>query len=261
VSRPRLAPYPLTLLVATLPGCLALGCTDVGSRQWFDHPSPVPFTVVGADPASDAVGVALDQPIDVYVSDLPDPDSATRDTFILRSGTTQFTGGFRVDLVDRRLRYLPARTLQPHLELRVFVGRHLQALDGREIGQDLEWGFVTGTTLGGEHQPAPPLALDEVAPTLAARCAAACHEGAAAFRGLDLSTADAAYAGLVGRTSEERPEMSRVSAGDHARSYLVRKLLGAPAIVGDVMPPPPDEPLDAATLRRLADWIDDGAQR
>lgn len=261
MSRPRLAPFPLTLLVATLPGCLALGCTDVGSRPWFDHPTQAPFTVVGADPASDAVGVALDQPVDVYLSDLPDPDSPSRDTFLLRSGTTQFTGGFRVDLVDRRIRYLPARTLQPHLEMRVFVSRHLRSLDGRELGQDLEWGFMTGATVGGEHRPAPLVTLDEVAPTLQARCAASCHEGAAAFRGLDLATADAAYAGLVGRPSRERPELSLVAGGDHARSYLVRKLLGAPAIVGDPMPPPPDEPLDAASLRRLADWIDDGAQR
>jgi hypothetical protein len=242
-------------------GCHALGCTDVGSRPWFEHPTPAPFTVVAADPADGTTAVALDQPIDVYLSDLPDPDSATRDTFILRSGTTQFTGGFRVDLIDRRLRYLPARSLQSHLEMRVFVGRHLRALDGREIGEDLEWGFMTGTALGGEHQPAPPVSFDDVAPTLAARCTAACHEGAAAFRGLDLSTADAAYAGLVGRTSVERPELSRVAAGDHSRSYLVRKLLGAPATVGDVMPPPPAEPLDGATLRRLADWIDDGARR
>ncbi|MBI5479890.1 MAG: hypothetical protein HY906_13580 [Deltaproteobacteria bacterium] len=261
MSRPRLAQLPLTRLLLTSLGGLALGCTEVGSRPWFDHPSPVPFTVVAVDPADGAIAVALDQPIDVYLSDLPDPDSATRDTFILGSGSTQFTGGFRVDLIDRRLRYLPARTLQPHLGMRVFVGRHLRALDGREIGEDLEWGFMTGATLGGEHRPAPPMSLDEVGPTLAARCATACHEGAAAFRGLDLSATDTAFAGLVGRASVERPEMSLVSAGDHARSYLVRKLLGAPAIVGDVMPPPPDEPLDAATLRRLADWIDDGAQR
>jgi hypothetical protein len=261
VSRPRLAPLPFALLLATLLGCAVPGCTDVGSRPWFEHPSLVPFTLVAADPSDGAVGVALDQPIDVYFSDLPDPDSATRDTFVLRSGTTEFTGGFRVDLIDCRLRYVAARTLQPHLEMRVFVGRHLRTLDGREIGKDHEWGFMTGTTLGGEHRPAPPVALDDVAPTLAARCAAGCHEGADAFRGLDLGTADAAHAVLVGRASVERPELSLVAAGDHARSYLMRKLLGVPAIVGDTMPPAPEDPLDAATLRRLADWIDDGAQR
>ena len=256
MSRPRFALILPTLLLATSPAC-----TEVGSRPWFEHPSSAPFTLMAVDPTAGALDVPLDQAIDVYFSDLPDPDSLSRSTFILRSGTTQFTGGFRVDLLERRLRYLPARTLQPHLEMRVFVGKHLRSLDGRELGADQEWGFVTGTGTGGEAQPSPTVTLDEVAPSLQVRCAATCHEGANAYRGLDLSSADAAYAGLVGRASQERPGMLLVAAGDHARSYLVRKLLQAPAIVGDAMPPPPEEPLDAATLRRLADWIDDGAKR
>ena len=113
MSRPR-PPQPL-LLCSTLLACLAPGCTDTGSTPWFDHPSPAPFFVVGVNPADGAVAVPLDQPVDIYFSDLPDPDSASRSTFILRSGTTQFTGGFRFDLLERRLRYLPARTLQPRL--------------------------------------------------------------------------------------------------------------------------------------------------
>jgi hypothetical protein len=257
VSRTRPSRPPLPLLAATLLGSLALCCTDTGSTPSFDHPSPAPFFVVGADPADDATAVALDQPIDIYLSDLPDPESVSRDTFILRSGTTQYTGSFQVDLVDRRLRYRPARAIQPHLKMRVIVSQHLRTLDGRELGQDVEWGFTTGTTLRGD-QPRPPVAFDEVAPALAARCAG-CHEGAAAFRGLALVPADTAFAGLVGRAAVERPEMLRVAAGDQARSYLVRKLLGAPGIVGDRMPP--DAPLDAATLRRVVDWIDEGARR
>jgi hypothetical protein len=259
VSRPRRTPSPLLLLPATLLGCLPFSCTDTGSEQWFDHPSLAPFTVVAAAPTADATGVPLDQPVDVYFSDLLDPDSATRDNFILRSGTTQFTGGFQVDLIDRRLRYRPARLLQPHLEMRVLVGQHLRTLDGRELGADLEYGFATGTALGGDEPPQPVL-LDEVAPLLATRCAG-CHEGAGAYRGLVLVDADAAFAGLVGRASVERPEMLLVAAGDHARSYLVRKLLDAPGIVGDRMPPPDAAPLDAVALRRLADWIDEGAAR
>jgi hypothetical protein len=254
VSRPPLAFFPPLLLFAA-----TLSCTEVESEAWFDHPTPAPFTVVAVAPADGDVGVALDQPIDIYLSDLPDPESASRATFILRSGAVQYTGGFRVDLLERRLRYFPAHTLPPHLGMRVFVGRHLRALDGREVGTDLEWGFLTGGSVGGEPPAAPPVPFAQVAPVLDTRCASGCHEGAAAYRGLDLSGADAAYAGLVGQASVERPELSRVAAGDHARSYLVRKLLDAPGIIGDRMPPPPLDPLDARTLRRVADWIDQGA--
>jgi len=259
VSRPRRSPSPLPLLPATLLGCLALACTSTGSEPWFEHPSQAPFTIVAADPADASVGAALDQPVDVYFSDLLDPDSVTRDNFVLSSGTTEFTGGFQVDLVDRRLRYRPARLLQPHLEMHVLVGQHLRTLDGRELGQDVIYVFTTGTTLGGD-QPPPPVVFDDVAPTLATACAS-CHEGAGASRGLVLADADAAYAALVGKPSVERPETFLVAGGDSARSYLVRKLLGAPGIVGDRMPPPDAAPLDAATLRRIADWIDDGASR
>lgn len=258
MSRPRHAPRLLPFL-ALLLGSFALSCTDPGATPWFDHPSQAPFTIVQAVPAAGAAAVALDQPVDIYLSDLPDPDSVSTDTFILRSSGTQFTGGFQVDLIDRRLRYLPARTLQPHLTLRVLVGQHLRTLDGRELGRDVEWGFTTGTALGGQAVT-PPVVFDDVAPTLATRCSG-CHEGAGAIRGLDLASADAAHDGLVGRASVERPELLRAAAGDHARSYLVRKLLGAPGIVGDRMPPPPEPPLDAPTLRRVATWIDQGAKR
>jgi len=50
----------------------------------------------------------------------------------------------------------------------------------------------------------------------------------------------------------------RVFVGDHARSYLMFKLLGVGGYVG--FPMPPDRPaLRRADLRRVVTWIDGGA--
>jgi hypothetical protein len=232
-------------------------CTDLGSTELFRHPVPQPFTITSQEPAPDATDVPLDAPVSFTVSDLPDPDSVDRLTFALTSGGLLFTGGFRVDLIDRRISYIPARELPPHLLLRVNVGTGVTSLDGRPLEPAAEWSFTTGTTMGGAPSPPPLVSLAEVQPLLTARCAG-CHAGGGALLGLDLGTAQASHDSLVGRPSEERPLLYRVAAGDSSRSYLLRKLLGAPTIVGDPMPPA--DALTTDELRRIAAWIDGGAR-
>jgi hypothetical protein len=74
--------------------------------------------------------------------------------------------------------------------------------------------------------------------------------------GLDLSSPE-----MVRRTLRGVPGstgMVKVRPGDHARSYLMLKLLGEGGHLGPPMPP--DEPrLSRIDLRRVADWIDAGA--
>jgi hypothetical protein len=250
VSRP---PFAAALALAAL-----LGCTDLGTKDRFHHPVPAPFTLAGGDPAPDQTGVPVDQTVDVLVSDLPDPDSVDRESYSITSGPLLFTGGYHVDLIDRRISFIPARAFPPHLGMRVHVTQKLRSLDGRTLAAPADYGFMTGESAGGAPPPVPAVTAVDLEPLFDGRCAGACHAGPGAILGVDLGSAQAARATLVAQPSIERPAIQRVAAGDHARSYLVRKLLGASTVVGDRMPP--DAPLDAAELRRIADWIDGGAQ-
>jgi len=245
--------FSCLLVLVTL---VASACAEEGSRPWFRPPVRAPFTVVATYPEDGAQEVLRDAPLDIFFSEMPDPDSLGRAVFTLRSGNVHFTGGFTVDLMERRVRYIPARALPPHLEMHAVLLGTIRALDGRELGQDIEWHFVTGDQLS-EPQPAPaPVTLSEIGPVLAAQCAS-CHAGSWAYRGLDLSSPEVAYQSLVAKRSAERPELFLVAPSDNSRSYLVRKLLAAPRIVGDPMPP--EAPLDAEALRRIVRWVDDGA--
>ena len=246
-------PVLLALVLAALPGC-----TDLGSKDLFHHPGAVPFTLAGGDPAPDQSAVPVDQPVDVLLSDLPDPESVDRESFFITSGPLLFTGGYHVDLIDRRLRFIPAREFPQHLGMRVHVTQKLRSLDGRALEDPASYGFMTGESPGGAPPPLPSITAIDLEPMFRDRCGGACHAGPGAILGVDLGTADALRESLVAEPSTQRPLLQRVAAGDHARSYLVRKLLGAPTIVGELMPP--DAPLDAAELRQIADWIDGGAQ-
>ncbi len=66
------------------------------------------------------------------------------------------------------------------------------------------------------------------------RCAG-CHTGVGATLPgvLNLTNAAASHAALVGVASREVPTLHRVTAGNPNDSYLIRKLEGGPAIVGE----------------------------
>jgi hypothetical protein len=92
-----------------------------------------------------------------------------------------------------------------------------------------------------------------------ARLCTACHAGASAARGLDLSPA-AAYDELVRVPSEERSALARVEPGAPERSYLVIKLAGGREMSGRRMPRnQPARPDDE--IERVRTWIAEGAQR
>ena len=59
-------------------------------------------------------------------------------------------------------------------------------------------------------------------------------------------------------TSDERPLLKRVAPGDPDNSYIVRKLEGGPDIDG-VQMPFGGTPPDAATIKKVRDWISAGA--
>ena len=85
-----------------------------------------------------------------------------------------------------------------------------------------------------------------------------CHAGAGAPEGLQLD-AQHSYALLVGVPSAESPAVLRVKPGDPDSSDIVRKLEGAPGIVGARMPYGGPY-LSQSTIDVIRQWITDGAQ-
>lgn len=88
----------------------------------------------------------------------------------------------------------------------------------------------------------------------------ACHTGPqsnALPGGMDLTSAAASFANIVGIASEQVPTLNRVEPGDPDNSYLIQKLEGT-AAVGAQMPFA-QPPLDATTIASIRQWIADGA--
>jgi hypothetical protein len=84
-----------------------------------------------------------------------------------------------------------------------------------------------------------------------------CHNpGGSVFNGLDL-TGDP-YSRLVGAASRQKPDTTRVVAGDPDNSYLIHKLEGRQGIVG-VQMPRVGAPLTQGQIAIIRRWIAEGA--
>jgi methionine-rich copper-binding protein CopC len=86
-----------------------------------------------------------------------------------------------------------------------------------------------------------------------------CHIGAGAPEGLQLDAAHS-YAALVGVQSAEQGAVLRVSPGDPANSYIIRKLEGVAGISGGQMPLGGPY-LPQSTIDVISQWITNGAQK
>src|SRR5688572_4445964 len=114
-------------------------------------------------------------------------------------------------------------------------------------------GFVGSGGASGPLQPN----FDSIQANIFEPLCEHCHSGANAPAGLRLDAANS-YALLVGIASVERPNLSRVAAGDPNNSYLIQKLEGTAAI-GERMPAGlPAVP--QADIDMIRQWITDGAQ-
>jgi Bacterial Ig-like domain len=86
----------------------------------------------------------------------------------------------------------------------------------------------------------------------------ACHTGPRSNllpSGLDLTSATASAASLVGVASVEQPALNRVAPNDASNSYLIQKLEGT---AGTQMPLF-GQPLSQATINQIRAWINNGA--
>ena len=135
-------------------------------------------------------------------------------------------------------------------------------------GAALAGALLAGCVGSGEGLPNLRAAAPGEAPTTYAEiqaqvfdplCAAQCHQGGAAPKGLSLE-AGRSHRGLVGTPSVEAPTLMRVRPGDPEGSYLVVKLAASdPRRVGARMPRNGPPFVSDAQLRAIKQWIRDGA--
>lgn len=111
----------------------------------------------------------------------------------------------------------------------------------------------------GPALAAGPSFSKDIAPLLEQRCSI-CHLSEDQPGGMALY-ADGAYDSLVGKPSVGS-KLLRVKPGAPQESYLIRKLEGTHAAVGGSgeRMPMGGEPVDAATMKIIADWIRAGAE-
>jgi hypothetical protein len=135
------------------------------------------------------------------------------------------------------------------------------ALDGEPIrllpsGDGTAGGDYTATfTVSGTLSTLTSIQTNVFTP----RCSG-CHNGASATLpgAMNLTSAAASYAALVGIASVEVPALQRVTPGNPSNSYLIRKLEGGPNIVANRMPLA-GPPLPQTTIDSIRLWITNGA--
>lgn len=92
-------------------------------------------------------------------------------------------------------------------------------------------------------------------------CAAYCHRGASAPKGLQLDATNA-YQRIVGKPSVELPALMLIKPGDPANSYLYLKVIPSdPRRVGERMPLNEPPYLSPEKLEAIRAWIARGAPR
>ena len=145
-------------------------------------------------------------------------------------------------------------------------------LGGNALDREFSGAFPSGDgTAGGDFTARfvvanpPPTLLSLQTTVFGPRCSV-CHTGPTSNNvanlpaAMDLTSASATFASLVGVASLQAPSVQRVQAGNPADSYLVQKIEGAATISGQRMPfggPFLDQPtIDAIRL-----WISAGANQ
>ena len=210
----------------------------------------------GSAPRPGQREVALDVFVDLFFNVPLAAEALGSADVKLVSGTTTLPTDLAVDLLERRLRLTPLQALRPELRHHVVIAADLPGLDGSTLPQTVSFEFTTGRQRGDPTDPPSSIRAGDVQPIWSGHCIQ-CHGGTQPRAGLDLSSPRTASLHLVDIPSGESP-LRRVASGDHATSYLMRKLLGRFAITG--LPMPPDgPPLTRRQLRLVADWIDGGA--
>jgi hypothetical protein len=252
---------PLTGLLGVALAVLLLGACHFNTDEPYLAGEELPRLYVhSTDPASGVTDVVRDGALVVFFNDRVDPVTVDATTVVLSAGADGVASTSRVDLLNCSVVVRPDATLEPLTEYRLTL-ESLRGMSTGELSAPASLPFTTGQVTGDATAGAPPTLTELTSEVFATRCVS-CHGPHRPSAELDLSTPEAAEQGLIGMPSKYRPSRTLVVPGDHARSYLMRKLLWLPGIFGDPMPPTGDWPLDRncrtpdRDLRRVAAWID-----
>jgi hypothetical protein len=257
-------------------------------RQWItdgaqpSSPAAGPIRVTSLSPAPNSTQVALPASITVGFNRELNAPSVTTGSFTLRRAGPDRTFG-TADDVPIAAASVAVPLANPRTAVMNLTGvasvldRYQITLLGTGSAAILD---LSGNALDGEPIRLLPsgdgvaggdyTATFNVAGTLATltsiqtnvftpRCAG-CHNGTGAnLPGvLNLTSAAASHAALVGIASREVPTLQRVAALNPNDSYLIRKLEGGPSIVGNRMPLGGPF-LDQTTIDAIRLWITNGA--
>jgi len=237
--------------------------------------SPVPDSVLAASPAN--IVVMFDRELDVstvnlmtFALDASGGDASFGDGNEIPISAASISTTARTATFDLSGIVLADDTYQVRLSgsgASFVMDLDANALDGEfsgtfPSGDDIAGGdFVASFSLS---VPASGATLDELqASIFTPNCAVSgCHTGPAGNTlpaGMDLSSADASFANLVGVASLQVPSLSRVAANDPDNSYIVQKVEGTAA--SGARMPLGGGVLDQALIDDLRQWISDGANR
>jgi hypothetical protein len=237
--------------------------------------SPIPNTALTASPAN--IVAMFDRELDVstvnlmtFVIEASGGDASFGDgneTQIAAAGITTTARSATFDLTGIALADDTYRVRLFGSGASVILDLSANALDGEfsgtfPSGDDLEDGDFEATfslTL-----PVSGATLNELqASVFTPNCAlSGCHTGPmdnTLPAGMDLSSADASFANLVGIASGQQPALLRVAAGDPDNSYLVQKVEGTAA--SGARMPLGGGMLNQALIDDIRQWISDGANR
>jgi hypothetical protein len=256
-----------------------------------------PFEVTGSYPADGSAGIATDVVSSFRFNDFPDPDTVGSSSMSLWTGVYYHTGDFSVSLVDRSVGFRPTSALASDRLYTLRLLPTIMSLRGCELGPPpappgpwampaylVSFRTAVPTSVNGEDQPVRPVprpvSFSDVTALFARDCSGAgCHVEDAAAAGADVGAASQlgldcppipasglslcardAHQQLIGIGAAEVPRLIRVTPHDSARSYLLRKLVGAPPVMGHQGTPVFGQPgISLDDLHLLESWIDTGA--
>jgi hypothetical protein len=217
------------------------------------------FRLVESVPTAGDIAVCRACNIDLAFNIPPAAETAIARNIRIFTGLYEVFGDLKTDLIERRVRFTPAAPMRPNLRHQVFLHEDLQGVDGARLGEHLIFDFTTGTHDRTPWEPPPNGSSASALSTWTeAGCQrGGCHRSPNPPAGVDLSSAQAMRRSLVNIPAGPSGQ-TRIVPGDHARSYLMLKLLGEGGTVGFSMPPGGPR-LPRSRLRQVADWIDAGA--
>jgi hypothetical protein len=259
-------------------------------RQWITDgaqptqgpPPSAPIRVSSLSPLPDSTATALPASITAIFDRELDATTVNATTFLVdrSGGDGTFADGNEVAVAAASVTVPAANTSSAVFDLTGVASEedtyrvqllgagaaNIQDIDANPLDGEFAGTFPSGDgAAGGDFVATFVISATEA--TLASiqanvftpRCSG-CHTGPASNTlpgGMDLTSATASRASLVGVASIEVPALERVRVGDPANSYLIQKVEGTAAAGGQM--PLGQAPLNQATINAIRQWITDGA--